>query len=164
MQEFKANSHIAMSDSHVDRWMQRGRVFLWSYAGNPRNFCGWHITADDAGCESLLLLIDLMIQAEFKAKQIIDLTPPTASDLRVVGCTARAMAAKSLNLSHSKQRMAMDHWSLRAADRTVDLEAGKEHLEKLRKGIEDIRRGEGDYLIGIDGEELWFWWRPDCGS
>jgi hypothetical protein len=30
----------------------------------------------------------------------------------------------------------------------------------LIKGLQDIQEGRGDYCIGEDGNELWFWWLP----
>ena len=39
------------------RWKQRGIISLWRYTENSRNYSGWHLTADAAGCASLLELL-----------------------------------------------------------------------------------------------------------
>lgn len=37
-----------------------GRVSLWRYTENERNYPGWNLNADAAGCRSLLELLDAL--------------------------------------------------------------------------------------------------------
>jgi len=147
-----------MADQRVNKWVQRGCIYLWRHAGNPRNYCGWHMTADDAGCRSLLDLLDIIRDAQYAAKRTIQLTRPSEHEL-TSGCSAPPRPATRWELSHSKPSMAPAHWCLSVEGTRVMLELGAERLEELWEGIQGIPNGSGDYCIGDDGQELWFWWR-----
>jgi hypothetical protein len=49
-----------MPDPTVARWKQQGRVYLWRYKENRKNYPGWHFTADAVACNALLELFELM--------------------------------------------------------------------------------------------------------
>lgn len=51
-----------MTDSHLAEWHQRDRISLWRYVEANRSYAGWHLSADDEGCRSLLELLDLFAQ------------------------------------------------------------------------------------------------------
>jgi hypothetical protein len=38
--------------------------------------------------------------------------------------------------------------------------ASPDQLDELRRGLNGIARGEGDYCIGKGDDRLWFWWFP----
>ena len=149
-----------MADEQVNKWRQQGRIYLWRYAGTSRNHSGWHMTADEVGCQSLLDLLDIMRDAQYAAKRTVQLTRPGEREL-TSGCSARPRPATRLELSHSKPKMAPAHWCLAVEGARVTLELGAERLEELREGIQGIPSGNGDYCIGDDGQELWFWWRAE---
>ncbi|MCH9648644.1 MAG: hypothetical protein K0U98_10420 [Deltaproteobacteria bacterium] len=155
-----------MPDPKVARWKQRGKVALWRYRDNVGNYSGFHMTADTTGCESLLELFRLMLEADYSSAQSIRLIPPTEGMLSVPnnrGGSARWRTSRVWTIRYPKSRVSPDHWELSVAERTCNLVTGRSLLEDLRKGVEDIQRGEGDYSIESGREQesnhpLWFWW------
>ena len=142
-------------DDATAKWRQAGQVHLWRYATNSH---GRHLTADEVACESLLHLLALMRVAEFTAKQTIALTPFAADELPAANFPGRFHTYRHWHLVHSKPKHAADHWQLTTDDNQITLEVGATRLDELRQGIENVRRGIGDYHIGTEGMELWFWW------
>ena len=57
-----------------------GAVYLWTYVESSRSYEGWHLTADAAGCQSLLAAIDALATTGSMA---IPTLPPTAAILSV---------------------------------------------------------------------------------
>jgi len=145
-------------DQATSQWRQAGKVNLWRYVDEPKNYRGWHFAADAAGCDSLLELISLMDAATYTAKQTVMLTRPSIVQTQVPGYAGRHQSYGRWHVHHSKTKFALRHWRLIASGDEVTLELGTAHLDKLRQGFEDVRRGSGDYCIGEEGMDLWFWW------
>jgi hypothetical protein len=141
----------------VARWTLQGHLYLWRYKGDPRNYPGWHLTADADACQSLLGLIDSMQASEFSSRTEISLSTPTAVQFVLVNAPWQPVAAQSLTLSYYPSKFAPDHWRLVEDSGRVNLELGHQPLGDLRQGIVDVGRFKGDYCIGRDGEKLWFW-------
>ena len=145
-------------DDIVKRWRLQGHVYLWRYKGDARNYPGWHLTADGPGCVSLLELIDLMGASRFSSEAQVPLSVPTEHQVGVPNAPLQHVPVRSLELYHSPTKVAPDHWQLTENAGRARLELGSEKLTELRQGISDIARHEGDYSIGAEGQELWFWW------
>ena len=151
-----------MSDPAVSRWKQQGRVFLWRYVENTRNYPGWHLTADAVGARSLLELTSLMRAASWPSRTTIDLTRPTEAILKVPNNRdgeARWVGATRLCI-RSAPELSPTHWDIRQVDDTVELRPGSEMLAQLDRGLHDILDGRGDYSMGGPPAELWFWRFP----
>jgi hypothetical protein len=72
-----------MGDVRVDRWRQRGLVYLWRYRDRPKNYPGWHLAADSLGNESLRDLMDLMQKSPYATECAVSITPATHAVLAV---------------------------------------------------------------------------------
>ncbi|MFO0901137.1 MAG: hypothetical protein U0836_27230 [Pirellulales bacterium] len=130
-----------------------GRVCLWRYASDSRNYAGTHLTADSAGCDTLLAyLAKLETALEASSAQLSTATPNRA-ELEVVGHRAPILSAATWTIRHDPQADAST-WRLVWSPSAVLLEVGKDQLKALQAGVADIRRGTGDYCIGAGGEEL----------
>src|SRR5882762_606077 len=70
-----------MLQSHS--WKKSGLVMLWRYTEHDRNFRGWHLTADPAGCASLVTLIDALTADNIPATRVFDVSSPTERVLAV---------------------------------------------------------------------------------
>lgn len=68
--------------SPVNTWRQSGRVSLWRYTENERNYPGWNLNADAAGCRSLLELLDALTITGAGGR-MVTVTQPTSEQLRV---------------------------------------------------------------------------------
>ena len=140
------------------KWQQCGRISLWRYTENERNFSGWHLNADAEGCASLLSLLDALESSpgEYRTVRI---TAPTAAVLRVPnnrGGRAAWLAPAKLRLCCSPVQAC---WVFPLDLDPASLTVGADWLPRLREGIGGIPEGRGDYSIGSDAEpSLWFWW------
>ena len=141
-------------------WKQSGSVSLWYYTENERNYPGWHLTADAAGCESLIALIDLFATGT-PASRAVDITPPSEAQLGVPNNKSGLAAWRA----PSKLRVAFSNnpadWSFPPELDPAVLTIGSDWLAPLREGISGIPHGRGDYSIGPSGKggsRLWFWW------
>lgn len=139
-------------------WKLSGSVSLWRYAANTRNYPGWHLNADAAGCRSLLGLLDALA-TERGSYRTFPLRPPNEAPLSVPNNRRAApVAATKLQLALSA---APAQWHLPPDHDPARLTIGSDWLAPLRQRLLAIAQGRGDYTIGEDGNgslPLWFWW------
>lgn len=145
-----------MNNINTNKWKQSGRLFLWRYEENPKNYRGLHLTADADGCRSLIELLNFMVKSEEESKRTIKLYPTTEYELKVTGCNNRAMPCSKLILTNRKDND--DYWNISDHNGIATIEGGNNSLSKMVGGLQDIQQGQGDYFIGSEGHELWFWW------
>jgi hypothetical protein len=152
-----------MPDEDVDRWVQEGRLYLWRYTENTRNYSGWHLTADDVCCQSLADLIGRMLSARWGSQKTLAVTPPTKEVLGVPnnrGGRARWEAPGGLLLKYPKGAIGDEYSELEERGGRLILSAGRQQLELLKECVLKVPRGEGDYAITVGETSLWFWWMP----
>ncbi|RZI59261.1 MAG: hypothetical protein EOP14_04380 [Pseudomonas sp.] len=142
-------------------WKQAGSVSLWYYTENERNYPGWHLTADAAGCESLIALLDAFASDGVATSRAIEIKPPTKAQLGVPNNKSGLAAWQA----PSKFRIAFSNipaeWAFPLDLDQASLTIGSDWLTPLRDGISGIPHGRGDYAIGPAGKVnpgLWFWW------
>jgi hypothetical protein len=144
-----------MSDRNVDRWKQAGHLWVWRYLSDARKYRGIHLTGDPPGCDSLLQLIDHMLASKWpSSKQLVISKEAIPDPSRFVPKKKRLSTVK---LKQLKDAAPADHWNLSLDSVGVNavLEVGTNKMQDLKKGIEDVRRGEGDYAIGPSDDERW---------
>ena len=138
-------------------WKQQGSIYLWRYTENERNYPGWHLSADPAGCQSLVALFEALAADGPSAFRTIDLTAPTTAILSVPNNrsgTAKFKSPKKWRIGFSKDP---SHWSFSQQLESAEFSYGYVWLSPLCKGVNGIPQGHGDYSIGGD-PRLWFWW------
>lgn len=146
---------------HAHSWKQAGNVSLWYYTENERNYPGWHLTSDAAGCESLVALLDALAADGITASRAVQLTPPSKAQLSVPNNRsglAAWRAPSKLRVSFSQRPT---DWLFPLEIDPAVLTIGSDWLTPFREGISGIPLGRGDYSIGPagkDGSRLWFWW------
>jgi hypothetical protein len=144
---------------HANSWKQSGRVSLWRYTENERNYPGWHLNADAAGCQSLLALL-VALSADGHGSRTVAITAPTKAELNVPN-NKSGLAAW---VAPDKLRVALssdpEEWSFPPQVDPAALTIGSGWLARLGEGIAGIPAGRGDYAIGDrkGGLPLWFWW------
>lgn len=138
-------------------WNQTGRVVLWRYTENQRNYPGWHLSADADGCANLLAVLDQLSSAS-AAYRTLQITLPSAAQLGVPNNRSAGWLAPSrLRIEWSPQPAT---WLLPEALDLAHLTLGADWVAPLRAGITDIAAGRGDFSIGGRDAGLWFWWWP----
>jgi hypothetical protein len=153
-----------MTDPILNKWKQKGKLYLWKYKQNTQNYPGWHLNANKEGVKSLLELFGLMKDAKYSCDRTLFVDAPTRDVLSVPNNknaafrTVKKIQLKCFGLDHAE-----DNWSFILTDDKIEFEFSKSKLEVLIKGIVDISEGNGDYALEIDDkvnpiEYLWFWW------
>lgn len=120
------------------------------------------MTADQAGCTSLLALLDVLPSAPPATFRTLTVSKPTPLILRV----ANHRSAPALTPSKCRVRLSANpsEWYFSPCTDVAELVIGVDWFARLRKGIADIKIGGGDYAIGdttAGSQKLWFWWHPD---
>ena len=142
-------------------WKQTGNVSLWYYTENEHNYPGWHLTADAAGCESLIALLDALAADGIPAFRAVEIKPPSKAQLGVPnnkGGLAAWRSPSKLRVTFSSDPT---EWSFPPDLEPAVLTIGSDWLAPLREGVSGIPHGCGDYSIGSAGNgssRLWFWW------
>lgn len=135
-------------------WKQRGNIYVWRYDKNPRNYYGWHLTADSMGCESLIELLLEFMPSESGFFRTIRLAKPTHNQYRVPGCKNKIVAETKLVMSKSD---ISEDWDISNSEGKLKIHLGTDQIEKFVSGVNDVKNGKGDYSIN----GLWFWWNLD---
>ena len=141
-------------------WKQEGRISLWRYTANERNYPGWHLNADKAGCASLLALLQELTGSP-GAQRTVQISAPGPAQLSVPnnqGGRAPWLAPEKLRVSCCSEPQM---WGFPPDSEPACLTVGASWLEPLRLGIRGIPEGRGDFSIGSGKNgslPLWFWW------
>ncbi|HVE57460.1 MAG TPA: hypothetical protein VNB22_11575 [Pyrinomonadaceae bacterium] len=150
-----------MPDENVNKWKQKGHLYLWHYIDNTRNYPGWNLTADKTFCDSFADLIQRMLVAQYNCQQPLMITLPTKKILGVPnnqGGQAGWKSPKTIVLKHLKDKIADDYFFFEESENTAILAVGRQNLELLKGCVLKISEGKGDYSIEIGSTQLWFWW------
>jgi len=149
----------------VNQWKQAGRVFIWRYPPERRRD-GWHFTAEDAACDSLIELIEAMRASQNPCRRTVALSQPSSVIWGVPNFREpRKETLGPLVVSYDPKFP--DLLVREEADKLL-LCVGNERASDLLMGLKDIRRGEGDYALSPnkngEAHALWLWWMPWSGS
>lgn len=135
-----------------NEWKQRGRVSIWSYDGSPRNYPGWHLNCDQAGAASLISLVKALLDSQEDAHRTVVVTGPAESQLAVPNCRATPSSPQRLVVKIAPE------WRLSELAGKLELCFPREMGQAIIEGLQGLVEGKGDYSIGENGCQLWFWW------
>ncbi len=134
-----------------------GVISVWHYEGFPRNYHGYHLNADAAGCVFLKGLMERLRDGRFPDGKGFKLAVPTAEQLAVPNCPVKCISATHLDLRYRRD-VPDEHFAIEDREGRLVIEMGLSTLAEFERGIVDISRGEGDWAIHGVGRSLWFWW------
>ncbi len=137
---------------HLNQWNQKGKVYLWRYEGNPKNYSGWHLHCDKAGASSLAELISALTHLDSRFHRTVNLTQPTHQQLGVPNSSAKAISDTKMVVSKD------DVWSIKSEGGKTHFRFDDENMPMLLQAILGIPESKGDFSIGTKGSRLWFWW------
>ena len=137
---------------------RKARVAMWYYKDNVRNYPGIHMTADAMACQWISARLT---DKALNIVEMMDLIPPSTAILAVPNNwlnTAR-------HVGFTRARFTIDETQqqpVRIVNEFphIKINVNAAGRDALLQGIRDIEAGKGDYCIGEDGSELWFWWFP----
>lgn len=146
----------------IKKYKVTGKVFIWKYKDNLRNYPGWNFTVDIKASQSLLRLLELMNNCEWSSQNIITTEIPTELQIRVPNNqngNARWKTKKNLKLKCIKT-MSETHWLINEMENEVEIQFGKAKLEEFKNAITGIPEGKGDFDISDQNAEniMFFWW------
>lgn len=106
-------------------------IHLWTYVDDPRNYRGFDLSADDAGCDVLLRRINAIQAGDGPSRLRFELTSLGPRELAVVGYGGRARKFTRWVTNYATE--SADIWAFTTIGRCVILSLGR--------------------------DSLWFWWR-----
>jgi len=84
---------------------------------------------------------------------------PMCSGSRTTRAVWRHTSVALLLKLHVRPDVGRGHFLFSEVSGRLSLECSQQQVECIIKGVEDIKRGDGDYCIGGDDQQvLWFWW------
>jgi len=149
----------------IEKFKVNGKVYIWKYIENQRNYPGWNLTVDLKASKNLSELLDLMTASDWPSKKIISTELPTETQLKIpnnnIGL-AKWKSKPKLTLNYKKGE-SENHWLITETDNGVEIQFGKTKLVDLKNTINGIPKGEGDYAISDldDNNILYFWWNSE---
>lgn len=152
----------------ANTWDLRGKVFLWRYRENARNYPGWHCTADRAGSLSLIEFLGALQEASTAVWRTIPLSMPTR-EIRAVpnnqGGAARWWSPIRWSIAYDPNPELADTWTFPPDVDPAVLSIGTNAIPELTGGVTNLMNGLGDYSIRQQNgkpetsTQLWFWWQ-----
>jgi hypothetical protein len=148
----------------VNEWRQQGIVHLWRYKPEKGGLNGWHFTADSAGLDSTIELIERVALAKHPGKRTVKLTTPSKKIVNGPFSPVRdrkVIAPSSLQLSVDKSDPA-DSWEIAEEGDRLRLQLGAKSVVELLEGFRLLKRqGYGDFLVGPTrgkpAQNIWLW-------
>ncbi len=137
-----------------------GLICLWQYGERARAYPGFHLSADQPGCDQLLAL--LVTLAKTRTPQIanVALDPVTPAVLAIPSERDTAVNAYRHWELIVDPRFPPERLHFAVIRDRVRTELSPVQVESIAGGVQDIRERRGDYAIGEeDDHQLWFWWQ-----
>lgn len=146
----------------IEKFKVNGKVYIWMYTDNQKNYPGWNLTVDLQAGISLIELLDLMTASEWSSKKTISTELPTKFQLKVPNNElglAKWRTKPKLTLNYRKEE-SKDFWLITETDNGIEIQFGKTKLTDLKNAINRVPKGDGDYAISDmdDKNILYIWW------
>jgi hypothetical protein len=137
---------------HLNTWKKKGSISIWRYEPKKNNFPGWHMTADSAGYDSLLELLELLKASAPESKRTLALEVP---DRWSASSELKKTAEKKVVIQLTGSE---ECWKLTNEDGKLFITLNVQGISILFNGIEQAKSGAYDFSVGgINGQNLWFW-------
>ena len=137
-----------------------GHISLWRHRTRSEDNAGFHLSADRAGCDQLLVLLGNLARARSSQIGNVVLDPVSSAMLAVPGVRGDAITAFRHWELLADPRFPPERLHFAAVNDRVRLELSPVQVESIVAGLQDIRERRGGYAIGDEGDhQLWFWWQ-----
>jgi hypothetical protein len=135
-----------------------GQVAVWRYRQAVSGYRGFHTTADAAGA---LTIARAIAELAVGLERTVDLAPITPAILAVPNDQRDKAVGYARFVIRAVPGAGIQRFS--HAHPVVTLEASKDTLAELAFAYQGLTTQEGDFTIGPDEHNLWFWWWPQRG-
>ena len=140
--------------NEIDKWVQNGKVFLWRYTENTRNYPGWHLALDFPAANSLLTLFSLMKGLNQPTMRTIRLSKPGSDVLAIPNNRRSGIVSKDkVRVNWTPDRK--DEWSIDEPNDEVIMRLGERVLANIENAIQNPSKAF-DTTIAME-PILWFW-------
>jgi hypothetical protein len=144
----------------VNSWRQAGHIYIWRYAKPGKSRQGWHFTADPAGSDSLIDLVERMKVAGMPAHRTLSLGTVTPDIWNVPNFgPPKADRFAKLRISYVPEAPDL---RLVASEGRLELNLGAARAVYLTAAFAEVAVGLGDFGIATSNDkhaETWmFWW------
>jgi hypothetical protein len=145
-------------ESQIEKYKLKGRLFVWKFHPENRNYLGWNLTGDNEGCNSLIELLELMQTSSFPSHNTITTQPATINQVKATTGSIPFKSISKLNLRFRKGEPQL--WYIEEVDNGIQVTFGEREIELLQTALQRIIKGEGDFALGDSKDEhlVYFWW------
>lgn len=160
-----------MSSLPVYQWKLAGQLYLWHYVPRVKGLLGWHLSADNKACESMVDLLDRMLAVAEKSEKRIPVGVPARM---FVGAGNPWQPISEFLLQYPVGEVEDDYWHMKqAGEKTLALTIGRGKLIEFKKSLSELPQWKDDFALGptvsgnrksrkadqqrFDAECLWFW-------
>ncbi len=144
------------TDNPAIRWQQRGKIYLWQYTENTRNFPGWHLVVDSTASDSLAALVASLSEAQEPIHRTLQISRPTQNVLRIPNNKdglARFSAPEKLVIYFDPTSEGL--WAFEWVDDVAEWRLGANSITELGSALANPNEFF-DRMFGKD-KPLWFW-------
>jgi hypothetical protein len=141
------------------------KIFFWRYDRASKGYRGFHLSADNNGCDALLAGLRKKIRKPSDRTAKFNLCEPTERVLSAPNYRTRAQTWKLLEIrvDHNVPERFLN---VTAENDLAHVSLSKDMAESMEKGVQDILEGNGDWSISselknADRQPIWFWWYLD---
>lgn len=144
----------------IEKYNVGGKVHIWRYKDNHKNYPDWNILLDKVANESVLELLNLMSACEWSTQKTIKTEFPIPIHLNIVNNHNELVKkSKSTLTLYCKVNEAEDYWKILELEDKIEIHFGKKKLVALQNVIKSILKGKRDFTISDDNDHsiLCFW-------
>jgi hypothetical protein len=139
-----------------------GQVFIWKYSDNTGNYPGWNLTVDKLASEELSNLFDMMSKCEWSTSKTVRTSKPMETEIAVPNNQNgnAKWSTRPAIIFCTKSNLSPHHWIISEMPDSLEINFGKQKLQKLKEAIISIPNGNGDFSISDENQTniLTFWW------
>lgn len=149
----------------IEKFKISGKVYIWKYSDNGRNYPGWNLTMDNLASQEISKLLDLMSNCEWTTSKKLLTQRPTGNEVFTPNNRrghANWTTKEKMAITH-KANESPDFWAVIDKEAELEIRFGKQKLMELKRAIESIPTGKGDFSIADRQDEniLTFWCRAE---
>lgn len=144
-------------ERHLPPYSPKGRVLLWKFGPEHRNYIGWNLTADEEGCTFLVELLEGMQASAMPPSARITTVPATTPLVKAVTGSRPLMTVSRLILHYRKGEPQL--WITGEEEGALVITFGDREVALLQTALLRVVKGESDFAIGDEKDDqlLYFW-------